>query len=226
MRKGFIFLVTLVGLFGLGISLWVSSLEASHQGQWNVGQQRLPKVNIIDNTINIKPIRDFRYAPDGQPISTTYYDDQFSLSDVKTLWFGLSRFGGLGMAHSFVSFEFDDGRFLVLSVEARTEQGQHYNPVLGLFRQYEMIYVIGTEKDIIGLRSFVRKEPLYLYPLVLTKQQIQSMLVSFFQDVNALAEIPQFYNTLLHNCLSQLLLLSGQFSPLDLLGEWQVDDQT
>jgi len=209
-------------LTGFLFSIWVFNQDASHQGDWNPGHQILPKIEIKDNIIKIGFIRDFRYGADGQPTSVNYYSDQFAVSDVKKMWFGLSQFGGLGMAHNLVSFEFEDGRYLVLSVEARTEQGQGYNPVLGLFRQYEMMYVIGTEQDVIGLRSFVRKEPLYLYPMALTKSQVEKLLVTFFQAARVLEQQPRFYNTMLHNCLSQLLLLSGEFSRMDVLSEWRI----
>ena len=57
-----------------------------------------------------------------------------------------------GPAHAFVSFGFDDGGYVAISVEARREAGETYSPARGLMKQFEIMYVVGDERDLIGLR--------------------------------------------------------------------------
>lgn len=204
------------------MAFWLSTLQASHKGNWIQMHATLPTIERDQDTILIRSIRNFSYEADNKPSEVVYFDDEFSVSKVKRLWFGLSHFADMGMAHNLVSFEFEDGRFLSLSVEARMEVGQQYSPILGMIRQFEMIYVFGTEQDIIGLRSYVRKEPFYLYPMTLSKSQVESLLVAFLEGAQHLEHEPRFYNTVFNNCLSDLLLKSGAFSHLDILTDWRL----
>ncbi|WP_221795377.1 DUF4105 domain-containing protein [Oceanobacter mangrovi] len=217
-------------LFWLGLPLillgvavmYLAGLQPSNDGNWIPEHRRPALVELNNNHVRIGDMRDFRYISDGHPAGLSYLDDEFEISQAQRLWFGLSHFADYGMAHNLVSFEFDDGRYLVMSLEARMEQGQSYNPLLGLLRQYEMTWVLGTEQDLLGLRSHVRQERLYLYPMTLPPAQVQQLLRMFLQDARQLAEQPRFYNTVLDNCLSHLLLLSGAFDTLDVLTDWRL----
>lgn len=215
----FLSLLLLVIITG---TIFINSQKASHEGNWTKAHAVLPQIEIKDGIAKIKSLRDFRYNPNKQPNQIRYYDDEFNINEVKRLWFALSHFAEMGMAHNLLSFEFNDGRFLTLSVEARMEEGQEYDPLLGLFRQFEMIYVLGSEEDIIGLRSHVRREPVYLYPMTLSKQTVKDTLVTFLKDAQQLSKTPRFYNTLFNNCLSQLLLSSGAFNHFDIVTDWRL----
>ena len=67
------------------------------------------------------------------------------------------------MAHTLVSFGFDDGQYLAVSVEARRQDWQSYSPLWGLFRSYELMFVLGDERDLVRLRTNIRRERVYLY---------------------------------------------------------------
>src|SRR5690606_20776437 len=112
---------------------------------------------------------------------------------------------GYGFAHTFLSFEFADGQYLVASVEARMRPEQNYHPLFGLIRQYNKIVVLGTEADIIGLRSHIHSEQVLLYPLQLEAAQTTYLFQALMGDAQQLVELPEFYNTLLDNCTTNLL---------------------
>src|SRR5690606_19116865 len=103
------------------------------------------------------------------------------------------------------SFEFSNNEFLAASVEARLRPGQSYSPLMGLMRQYNKLIVLGSEADIIGLRSHIRAERVLLYPLQLNQAQMEYVFHSFMKDAQALEQQPGFYNTLLDNCTTNLL---------------------
>jgi hypothetical protein len=222
LRKSIVFVFGLLVLGGVSLYIWASMQNASHQGDWLAVHNVMPQIEFQQDRVAISSLRNFRYDSDQRPRQIRYFQDTFPLAGANRLWFGLSHFADWGMAHNLVSFEFDDGRFLTLSVEARMEQGQEYDPLLGLFNQFEMIYILGAEADIIGLRSHVRREQVFLYPMTLPREQVQSLLVTFLRDAQTLQDNPRFYNTVFSNCLSHLLLLSGAFSKWDIVTDWRL----
>lgn len=187
------------------VLIWHFSKTPGHDGAWLEMQARLPEVRFVEDVYQIRNIRDFSYHDDGSIRTVRYLHQDYPLASLTRIWLGLSHFTDYGLAHSFLSFEFDDGRHLVASVEARMRPGQSYAPVAGLLRRFHKIIVLGSEPDIIGLRSHVRKERVLLYPLELSAAQNRRVFAGMMQDVRTLEDKPSFYNTLLDNCTTSLL---------------------
>lgn len=193
----------------LGAALYWSALRPTHEGVWQSLQSRLPIVTIDQgengDIYRIDNLRDFRYHPDGAIATPQYFSAQYQPADLQQVWLGISHFGGYGFAHTFLSFEFSEQLFLVASVEARLRADQSYNPLFGLVRQYNKLVVLGSEADVIGLRSHIRSERVLLYPLTLSKEQMQYLFRAVMVDAQQLSMRPSFYNTLLDNCTTNLL---------------------
>ncbi len=101
-----------------------------------------------------------------------------------------------------------------------------------LFRRYELYYVVGDERDLIGLRTTYRNPPedVYLYRMKVPKEVIRQLFLQYLSQINRLREQPEFYNTATTNCttnivtharafldqvpLSWKMLLSGYFPEL------------
>jgi hypothetical protein len=65
-----------------------------------------------------------------------------------------------------LSFEFGKDEYIVFSIETRKEIGQFYSAIRGFFRQYELIYIVSGERDLVRLRTNYRTgEDVYLYHL-------------------------------------------------------------
>ena len=110
-----------------------------------------------------------------------------------------------GPAHSFLSFGFSDGQYISISVEARREAGQPYSLLKGALRQYELMYVIGEERDLIGLRAVAWDTPVYLYPMRATVEQVQGVFLGMLRRAQDLEHKPEFYNTFFNNCTTNIL---------------------
>ncbi|QFU76310.1 DUF4105 domain-containing protein [Halioglobus maricola] len=204
-----IFLVLLAG------AIYLSQLEPGNSGPWQPQHSLTPEAKFEGRTLRVKNVRDFRYAGNGEILEKNYRSLAYDLNKLERMWFGLSHFGPSGLAHSFLSFEFSDGQNLALSVEARLTPEQNYSPVLGLFRQYTKIYVLSTESDVIGLRSHYRKEKVLLYPVIAKhKDEPEIALRWLLEDANEARLEPQFYNTVLDNCLTSLLQHSARFAEI------------
>ncbi len=139
----------------IALFAWLQLQVPGNAGPWQAAQARTAWVDVTGRTITVHNVRDFRYGPDGQVVKPDYTEQTFNLDNLQRGWFGLSHFGPLGLAHSFLSFQFNDHgtpRYLALSIEGRLRPGQHYSPVAGLFRRFTQISIFATEQDVIGLR--------------------------------------------------------------------------
>ena len=137
----------------------------------------------------------------------------FDLRKLEQLWFGVEKFAGFdGGAHNFLTFEFADGKFVSVSVEARKEVGEEYALLPALFRQFELIYLIGDESRIFGARTDF-SAPTYLFPLKSTLEQRRSLLVDICERANDLNNHPEWYNILTNNCTNNLSWHAGHIAP-------------
>jgi hypothetical protein len=87
------------------------------------------------------------------------------------------------------------------------KKGQGYSAIAGLYRQYELYYVIGDERDIVRLRTNYRLEDVYLYHLIpATPERSRALFLDYVKSANELRERPQWYNELFSNCTSNVRL--------------------
>jgi hypothetical protein len=138
---------------------------------------------------------------------TPAYDDRsFDLNRMQSVDFIMVPFQNTSAAaHTFLIFGFEDGQRVAISVEVRREKGESYSPLLGLFRQCELMYVIADERDLILLRTKYRNDRVFLYPIRASPERIRDMFLSMLRRANQLTEHPEFYNSLTNNCTSNLL---------------------
>ena len=201
-----------IGLLLLaGLSAYLAIQTPGNQGPWREDQEKPVHVELSGRTFTVHNIRDFR--DDGQGTThRNYLSKTWQLDQLERVWFGLSHFGPYGLAHSFLSIEFSNGEYLGISIEARLRPGQIYGPLKGLFRQYTKIYIAAAEQDVIGRRSHRRGETVLLYPVSATQEEAEQFLLALIADANAAYEAPEFYNTVLDNCLTNLLKHSVRMS--------------
>ena len=178
----------------------------SHQRTWRPEQAVLPRIAFADSLVHVRNVRDFtfRSADDFTP---GYHDRTYDLRKLERIWFVLSPFSRdwRGPAHSFVSFGFNDGQYVSISVEARRQVGEEYSIWKGALRQFEIMYVIGEERDLIGLRAVTWDDPVYLYPVRASPEQARQLFVRMLQRARALEQRPEFYNTFTNNCTTNIL---------------------
>ena len=195
------------------IFLFFAIKSPINNADWQTQFKVLPSVSLNGDLISVRNVRDFRYSDDGGIKEIRYLNQDYQLSEFKQAWFGISHFASNGLAHAFMSFEFSGDRFLAVSIEARLEKknSNGYSPLKGLFRAYTKTIVLATEQDVIGLRSHIRGEPVYLYKLDVPELYTKPLLLNFLREAQVLNRKPTFYNTLIDNCMTGLLAQSDQF---------------
>lgn len=75
-------------------------------------------------------------------------------------------------------------------------------------KQYELIYMVGDERDLIGLRTNYRKAPpedVYLYRVRAPLENMRRFFMDYIRAINSLKEQPEFYNTLTTNCTTNVI---------------------
>lgn len=190
-------------LFAWLVLVW--PLQPSNDRDWSPDQQRLASAHIDGDDVLISNVRNARYRSTSD-FDVRWEQRHFDLRKLESVWFVVEPFADWrGPAHTLLSFGFGEGQYLAISVEIRKEQGESFSPLRGLFRQYELAYVIGDERDLIGLRANHRRNDVYLYPIRATPELMRDLFVSMLQRANQLARQPEFYNTLSNTCTSNIV---------------------
>lgn len=156
-----------------------------------------------------------------------YYDKTIDLGAVRGVDFIVVPFAALPtLAHTMISFEIagPDGRseYLAVSVEVRKEKNEQYNPLKGSARQYELIYVLADERDVIQYRTNYNNEQVFLYHTVATPETARRLLVDVLGRVNQIAARPEFYDTLTNNCTTNLVAHLTRIKPNRTLADVRV----
>lgn len=188
--------------------------KPSHNRNWEVGQEKLPKINIVGNDIEISNFRDFIWNKDGS-VDNSYVTKKYELNELEKVDVIISHFSDFeGLAHIFLSFGFKNEENVVISMETRREMGEEFSPTRGLIREFEIIYVAGSERDIVGLRTNVRGERVYVYPTVAGPEKSRELFVKISEDINGIYAKPKFYNTLSDNCTNVITRRVEEISKL------------
>jgi hypothetical protein len=205
MTKIFKFLATGAILVVLYIGLLKIATTPKNDRNWVEDERVLSSLEISTSSAIIQNIKNFAYPYENEEHKTaSYYSDKFEPEKVKNVWFFQNDFVEPLGAHTFLTFEFEDDKYLSFSAEVRKEVGESYSPFKGLLNHYELQYLLVSEKDILTLRAALREPPVYMYKLKLDKNE----KVKLFQVVLARAEKvnqnPEFYNTYNNSCTTNI----------------------
>ena len=187
----------------IGLTVYAHLQTPRLDRNWYGDVAVMPTVMFSGNLVTIRNIRNTRYRTTDD-YTVTYYDKTFNLTDLDELRFVVEPFSDYrGPAHTFLSFGFS-GEYVSISIETRKEVGEHYDPLKWLAGKYELMYVIASEQDVIGLRANHRKDQVYLYPINTTSDKMKSLFTDMVMKAQELSQTPQFYNTIYPNCTSSI----------------------
>lgn len=176
---------------------------------WEPDQAHLPYCDFHGNQVVVYNVRNCRYVGDDAYV-VAFEDRSYDMSRLAGVDFFMIPFENMPrLAHTMLSFEFvePDGRreYLAVSIEIRKEQGETYAAWKGSARQYELMYVLADERDVIQLRTNHRGEEVYRYRTTATPDQARTLLTDVLLRANQLAARPEFYDTLTNNCTTNLV---------------------
>lgn len=198
----------------IGFGAMVMTRRPSNNRDWALDHARTPEIVFEDSLVRIANLRDFRYRSETD-FTVRYITRTFNLNRLQSAWLVLTPFSTKfrGAAHSFVSFGFADSSFVSISIEARRERDEEYGLIRGLGRNYELIYVIGEERDLIGKRAVFGGFDVFLFPIRTTPERARAVLVEMLRRADRLGSRPEFYDTIRNSCTSNLVHHVNQVVP-------------
>ena len=183
----------------------------SNHRNWAPDQAVLPTAKVSGDQLTVKNVRYCKHLGPGEYV-VDHENRTYNLRQVRGVDFINMPFGPVpALAHTMVSFEFaptpprKDPEFLSVSVEVRKEVGEEkFNPALGLAQQYEIMYVVADERDLLYRQAVVNDGPVYLYRTTAPPEAARELLVDMLERANQLAENPEFYHLLTNNCTTNI----------------------
>ena len=182
----------------------------------------LPHATIDGERVTVHNIRNFDYRTETD-FTPAYYDRTFDLRRLDRVDLVAVYWMGPAIAHLFLTFGFGDDH-LAISIEARKDRTRPYATLPGFFRQYELVYIVADERDVIRVRTNYRTSPpeeVYLFRVIGPIENGRRIFLDYLRDSNELREHPRFYNTLTTNCTT-MILTHAAVNPGHIPYSWKV----
>lgn len=181
-----------------------STIEPSHDREWRPEVAVMPRVTIDGDRVHIAGVRNFDYRS-RDDFTVRYEEREVSLSRMTGVDFFISYWAEGPIGHTFLSFLFEDAPPLSISIETRPEVGEGFAPVASLFKQFELIYLVGDEHDLVGLRASHRDEEVFLYHTRITPEFARRLFLIYADRINELHDRAEFYHLLSNSCTVNII---------------------
>lgn len=171
---------------------------------WRPEVAVMPRAVIDGNKVHLINVRNFDYRSRNDFI-IRYEDRDVELSHLIGLDLYISYWMPGPIGHTFVSFIFNNAPPVSISIETRPEVGESFSPVASLFKQFELIYVVGDERDLVRVRTNYRDEKTYLYHINISPENARKLFIIYLARINELAERAEFYHLLSNSCTINII---------------------
>jgi hypothetical protein len=187
--------------------IWWRAIPASNDRDWQPEVAVTPWATIDGDQVTIHGVRNFDYRTETDFIPR-WEDRTYDLRALDSGDLIAVYWAGKAIAHIMVSFGFGGRDHVAISIETRKARGQSYSTVAGFFKQYELVYVVADERDVIRVRTTYRQpqEDVYVYRLRVPRENIRRAFLDYMRTINDMHEHPRFYNTLTTNCTTAALV--------------------
>lgn len=210
-------LMAFAGLF-LGVLVWWISIRPSHHRPWRPEVAVMPRVSIDGDRVRIAGVRNFAYRG-TYDFTPRYEEREVSLSALTSIDFFVSYWTPGPVGHTFLSFNFTNAPPLCISIETRPEVGEGFSPIASLFKQFELIYVVGDERDLVRVRTNYRHDDVYMYHLRTSPESARRLFLVYLDRINELYDRPEFYHLLSNSCTINIVRYAraaGKVSGVDM----------
>jgi len=183
---------------------WWFSLVPTNVANWQPDVAQLASAEVNGDKVTLHNVRNCDYRTESD--YTPHWETRtVSLSRITGVDIAINYWGSKLMAHPILSFQFADAPPVCFSIETRKKIGQSYSAIGGLYRQYELIYVVADERDVIRVRTNYRHgEDIYLYRLKVPSERVRAAFLEYVRTLNVLRDGPRWYNAVTDNCTTAI----------------------
>lgn len=182
---------------------WLS-LKPSNDRNWQANVSQTPWAEITGDRVTIHNFRHCYYSNEAE-FTCEWLKKEVFLSQIRGVDFFIDYWTSPWIAHPIISFQFGDNDYVAASVEARYQIGQNYSPIRSFFRQFTIIYVLASERDLIRLRTNYRSgEKVYLFHMTASPQWARDLFLQYLRQANALRDHPKWFNAITNNCTTSI----------------------
>lgn len=196
--RRWLILVVYCGFVALVLGWW-TTIRPTNDRDWAPDVARTLTATIKGDRLVVNNLRNFRWRSDTD-FDQRWERRSYDLAHVSSVDLIMSYWAGEAIAHTIVSFGFDNTHWLAFSIETRKDRDEGYSSITGFFKQYELVIIAADERDVVRVRSNIRHEDVRIYRLRMSPGNAQLLLREYIEEANRLAQHPQFYNTLTANC--------------------------
>ena len=183
------------------IGWWLSQQPRQYR-DWKPEVALTAHAEVEGNIVPLFNVRNFEYRTETD-FTPHYETRRLDLNNLKGMDIFVNYWGSPFMAHPIISYDFGPQGHLCFSIETRPRLGQEYSALGGLYRQFELFYVVADERDVIRLRTNFRKgEDTYLYRFSGPKPR--ESFLEYISSINALHTAPRWYNAITNNCTTAI----------------------
>jgi len=201
----------------VGAVVWWSSIQPSFDHDWAPDVEHIVTGTRDGDIVTLNDVRNFDWRSEAD-FTPGWEARTYDLSKLETVDLFLSYWSSPAIAHTLVSFGFEGGDHVVFSAEIRKEEGESFSSIGGFFKEFDLALIAADERDIIRLRTNIRGEDVYRYPIHMPQAGMRELFLSYVETGNRLATVPTFYNTVTTNCTTvvfRLLRALDQALPFD-----------
>ena len=183
---------------------WWFTIKPSNEGNWQPDVAQLAWAEINGDEVTLHNVRNCDYRTETD-YTARWETRTVRISQITGADLAINYWGSPWIAHPIVSFQFAGAPPLCFSIETRKQAGQSYSAIRGLYRQFELIYVVADERDVIRVRTNYRHgEDIYLYRTTMTPAQARERFHEYLRSLNEIRDHPRWYNAITTNCTTSI----------------------
>ncbi len=200
------------------VVVWFISIQPSHERPWRTEVGIMPRATVQGDAVTFSGVRDFEFRSTTD-FTPRYIERKVSLSHLQSMDLFISYWKLGPVGHTFVSFNFDNADPVCISIETRPEVGESFAPIGSLFKQFELIYLVGEERDLVGSRTKHRDEDVFLYRINASPEAVRRLFLIYLERINELADRAEFYNLISNSCTINIIRYTNRAGRT---GRWEI----
>ncbi|MFZ1219026.1 MAG: DUF4105 domain-containing protein, partial [Chthoniobacterales bacterium] len=196
--------MSVAGLGFAAVLAWWLTIKPSNEGDWQPDVEKLAWAEINGDEVTFHNVRNCDYRTETD-YTARWETRTVRISQISGVDLAITYWGSPWIAHPIASFQFKDTPPICFSIETRKQRGETYSTIGGLYRQFELIYTVADERDVIRLRTNYRVgEDVYLYRIAITPAQARERFQEYLRSVNEIRDHPRWYNAITINCTTSI----------------------